>query len=427
MDLTIHRGAKEIGGTCIELKTAESRIIIDFGLPLVDENKEAFDAKGIHGKSKEELIRKSILPDIKGLYKDDSPSVDAILLSHPHQDHYGLLSFINPNIPIFMSQGCKILIEASYFFGQTDCQLTNIQTVQSWKPFKRGDFTITPYLVDHSGFDALAFMIEAEGKKVFYSGDFRGHGKKSILFKNMLKNPPKGIDYLILEGSMLGRDKGKYETEQDIEDELAAQFKHGNNLFFVACSTQNIDRLVSIYRACLKSDRVFVIDPYTALILDKLQAVSSNIPQYDWGKNIKVFFVPNSYTERMAENKSLFKFKSAKITYDEMQEKRHKLVIKDSYTTRRIFAVKKNLGDSVLVYSMWEGYLPEVKPFWDKYNVPIIIVHSSGHAYVEELQEFVKAIKPKWIIPNHTFYPEKYPDYFGSSILLLRDKETVEL
>jgi ribonuclease J len=110
-----------------------------------------------------------------------------------------------------------------------------------------------------------------------------------------------------------------------------------------------------------------------------------------------------------------------------MQEKRHKLVIKDSYTTRRIFAVKKNLGDSVLVYSTWEGYLPEVKPFWDKYNVPIIIVHSSGHAYVEELQEFVKAIKPKWIIPNHTFYPEKYPDYFGSSILLLRDKETVEL
>ena len=184
MNLTIHRGAKEIGGTCIELRTAESRIILDFGLPLVDENKEPFDAKGIYGKSKEELIRKSILPNIKGLYKDDSPSVDAILLSHPHQDHYGLLSFINPDISILMSQGCKILIEASYFFGQTGCQLTNIQTVQSWKPFKMRDFTITPYLVDHSGFDALAFMIEAEGKKVFYSGDFRGHGRKSILFNN---------------------------------------------------------------------------------------------------------------------------------------------------------------------------------------------------------------------------------------------------
>jgi len=427
MNLTIHRGAKEIGGTCIELQTAKSRIILDFGLPLVDDNKEPFDAKGIYSKSKKELIRQSILPDIKGLYKDDSPSMGAILLSHPHQDHYGLLSFIHPDIPIFMSQGCKLLIEASYFFGQTECKLENIQTVQSWKPFKRGDFLITPYLVDHSGFDAIAFLIEGEGKKVFYSGDFRGHGRKSILFNNILKNPPKDIDYLILEGSMLGRDKGKYETEWNIENELTAQFKNGKGLFFVACSTQNVDRLVSIYRACLRSDRVFVIDPYTAFILDKLQAVSSNIPQYDWGKNIKVFFVSNSYTEKMAENKSLFKFKSARITYDEMQEKKHSLVVKDSYTTRKIFANKNNLDSSVLIYSMWEGYLPQVKPFWDKHNIPIVMIHSSGHAYIEELQAFVNAIKPKWIIPNHTFYPAKYTGIFGNSILILKDGHTVEL
>lgn len=44
MKLTIHRGSKEIGGTCIELQLATSRILIDFGLPLVDENKERFDS-----------------------------------------------------------------------------------------------------------------------------------------------------------------------------------------------------------------------------------------------------------------------------------------------------------------------------------------------------------------------------------------------
>jgi len=282
-------------------------------------------------------------------------------------------------------------------------------------------------LVDHSGFDALAFLIEGEGKKVFYSGDFRGHGRKQVLFKNILKNPPRNIDYLILEGSMLGRDKGKYETEQDIERELTTQFKESDNLFFVSCSTQNIDRLVSIYRACIKSGRTFVLDPYAAFILDRLKAVSSNIPQYNWGKNIKVFFVPNSYTERMAENKSLFKFKSAKITYDEIQEKRHKLVVKDSYTTRKIFANKNNLGNSALIYSMWEGYLPQVKPFWDKHSVPIVMIHSSGHAYIEELQAFVNAMKPKWVIPNHTFYPEKYPGIFGRNILTIKDGQTVEL
>jgi len=86
MKLTIHRGAKEIGGTCIELQLATSRILVDFGLPLVDENKEQFDSRKIKNYTKEDLIQQGVLPQIKGLYKNEDPLIDAILLSHPHQD-----------------------------------------------------------------------------------------------------------------------------------------------------------------------------------------------------------------------------------------------------------------------------------------------------------------------------------------------------
>jgi ribonuclease J len=426
MKLTIHRGTHEIGGTCIELQSQNSRILIDFGLPLVDENREPFDSDKIKNKSKKELINSEVLHPIKGLYNDEQPLFDAILLSHPHQDHYGLLSYINPKIPIYLSQGCKELIEISCFFGQTSCDLKGTKAVKSWDKFKIGDFAITPYLVDHSGFDALAFLIECEGKRIFYTGDFRGHGRKSILYENLLKRPPKNIDYLILEGSMIGRDKGKYQTELDIEKKLTKQFQ-ANNLFFIACSSQNIDRIVSTYKACKESDRIFVIDPYTAYILDKLKKISANIPQYNWGKNIRIFFVPNSYTKKMADDKSLYKFKSAKITYDEMTESKNKVVIKDNYLTRNIFAKKKDITGSKLIYSMWEGYLPDVKPFWEKYNIPIIKIHTSGHAYIEELQKFTKAIKPKNIIPNHTFYPENYDKIFKNRIIRLKDKQTINL
>jgi len=427
MKLTIHRGSKEIGGTCVELQSGGSRILIDFGLPLVDENMEQFDSKKIRGKSKEDLIQSGVLPDIEGLYEGERSSVDAILLSHPHQDHYGLLSFVNPGIPIYLSEGCRQLLEVSHFFGQTDFDAINVKPVKVWKQFNQGDFIIRPYLVDHSGFAALAFLIEAEGKRIFYSGDFRGHGRKSILFENMLRRPPKNISYLLLEGSMLGREQGECTSEGDIENKLVGLFKNKDEMYFAACSSQNIDRIVSIYRACLRTGRIFVIDPYTACVLHKLKKISAHIPQFDWGDNIRIFFVPNSYTDKMAENKSLFAFKSAKITYNQMQAARNRLVIKDSYRTRWIFSRKRHLANTTLIYSMWEGYLPDVKPFWDKNKVPVLQVHCSGHAYVGDLERFAAAIKPEFIIPIHTFFPEKYHDLFGSNIKLVKDGQPVEI
>jgi ribonuclease J len=427
MWLTIHRGSREIGGSCIELQSEGSRILIDFGLPLVDENRERFDSNAIKGNNKEALIEQGVLPDIAGIYRDERNQFDGILLSHAHQDHYGLLSYVNPEIPIYLSNGSKEMLGIAHFFGQTDFTAANLNAIESWNPFRLGAFTITPYLVDHSAFDALAFLIEAEGKRVFYSGDFRGHGRKSVLFENMLKRPLKDVDVLILEGSMFGRSKGKYETETELENRLVELFEGDEQLCFLACSSQNIDRLVSVYRACVRSDRIFVIDPYTAYVLDKLKTISPNIPQFDWGKNIRIFFVPNTYTEKMAQNKSLFKFKSAKITYDEMSRFRSKLVIKDTYLTRKIFAKKNDLRDTKLLYSLWNGCLPEVRPFWDHNNVPIIEVHCSGHAYVEDLQEFVKAIDPGSVIPVHTFFPEDYAEVFQTEVNLVDDGKAVEI
>jgi len=399
---------------------------MDFGLPLVDNNKEQLDSRKITSQSKEQLIEKGYLPKIKGLYDHESPYIEAILLSHPHQDHYGLLSYISQKIPVYMSRGCKALIEISFFFGQTNYDLANIKTVRPWRPFRKGNFAITPYLVDHSGFDALAYLIEGEGKRIFYSGDFRGHGRKKILFDNLLKHPPRNIDYLILEGSMIGRDKGRYHSENDIEQEMINLFRDDEKLFFIACSSQNIDRLVSVYRACLKTDRTFVIDPYTAFVLDKLKVLSSKIPQAGWN-NMKVFFVPNTYTEKMAESNDLYKFKAAKISFQEIVRIGSKLVIKDTFATRNIFGKKKALTNAELIFSMWDGYLRDVKSFWDNHKVKIVGIHSSGHAYIEELKSFVKAVKPKYIIPNHTFFPEKYRDILGGNIMLVRDKQSIIL
>ena len=66
MNITIHRGTHEIGGTIIELQSDGTRILLDAGYPLF------LDGKPIDNKISKlapaQLLRLGVLPDIKGLY-----------------------------------------------------------------------------------------------------------------------------------------------------------------------------------------------------------------------------------------------------------------------------------------------------------------------------------------------------------------------
>jgi ribonuclease J len=53
-------------------------------------------------------------------------------------------------------------------------------------------------------------------------------------------------------------------------------------------------------------------------------------------------------------------------------------------------------------------------------------VHTSGHATVDDLKKFVRAIKPKTLVPIHTFNPEKYSDLF-SNVRMLKDGEVFDV
>jgi ribonuclease J len=72
MKVCIHRGAHEIGGTCIEVEAQGKRLVLDIGQPLDCPDPEI-----------------AALPAVQGFQEDDA-SLLGVILSHPHQDHYGL-------------------------------------------------------------------------------------------------------------------------------------------------------------------------------------------------------------------------------------------------------------------------------------------------------------------------------------------------
>ena len=85
-----------------------------------------------------------------------------------------------------------------------------------------------------------------------------------------------------------------------------------------------------------------------------------------------------------------------------------------------------------LIYSMWEGYLQksDTKKFLDyltNRNFTIHKIHTSGHADTETLKQMVEAIKPKNIVPIHTFSGSEYDKIFKTPIVEMNDGETKEI
>ncbi len=432
MNLTIHRGTNEIGGSCIELCSENTRILIDFGMPLVDKAGKEFSFKPFENMSTDELIENSILPDIPGLYKPETKKVDGVIISHAHADHYGLLNYIGSHVKVFMGEATKDLIDLSGIFTKHKIKFHNVELFKSTSEFKVGDIKITPILVDHSACDAYMLLIESAGKRIIYSGDFRLHGRKYYMMKELLKNPPKNIDYLIMEGTQVGRGKIQSKTEDDIENELLPRFKEGKiNLVFT--SGQNLDRLVSIFRACLRAKKILVVDVYIALIL-KTMSKYAEFPYPSQSYNMKVLYSKSS-TDRIAkiDNKRiLYEFKNFKIKRDEINNNptNYVMIVRPSM----LYDLKKipNLKNGNFIYSMWEGYKDKkkTKEFMDyltNLGFTNNDIHTSGHAEETSLIEFATSIQPKNIIPIHTFSKSQYQTIFKQNVLLLDDKQTINL
>ncbi|MBA7471954.1 Ribonuclease J [subsurface metagenome] len=432
MNLTIQRGTHEIGGSCVELcsDSGESRIVIDVGMPLVTPDRLPFEWHRYKGLPQEQLLEQGVLPAVDGLYSHQKPSISAVILSHAHQDHYGFIRFVHPNIPLYMSLGTKGLVEVSNLFLGTGVNLDLIRTFTMWQPFQVEEFITTPYLMDHSAPDAAAFLIEADGQRLFYSGDFRGHGRKQVLLERLSSTAISSLDCLIMEGSMMGRDAGRYPDENAVEQAMYEIMVDQRSYTFVFCSSQNLDRLVSIYRAVKRTHKTLVIDLYTAFALDKLSSISSRIPQFDWNE-IRVLYA-YSHAKKLAERdkKLLYRYRKAKIEWNEIRSNPHDMVIlsKDNRYFRMMLQKLSASGEAKAIYSMWHGYLERTNlaQVLESQGIELIEIHTSGHAYVEDLKRLACAMNPRCLVPIHTFYPDQYGS-IHENIVQLDDGETYYL
>lgn len=401
MRACIHRGSKQIGGSCVEVESCGQRLLVDLGLPLDAEENTC-----------------QYLPKISGLDGSD-PSLLGVLISHLHLDHFGLLAHISTKIPVGMGTAARRILEAAAPFlpgtWPTPADGWNYQSGQS---FPIGPFHVTPFLVDHSAYDAYAFLIESGGKSIFYSGDFRAHGRKAVLIERLTTNPPQNIDTLLLEGSSLGRitDSQQFPTENEIENHLVDVLSATEGLALIHTSSQNIDRIVSIFRASKRTVRKLIIDLYTAAILEATG--NNNLPQSAWSD--VALYVPQAQRVQIKNNdwfELLKRHSTNRIFIEDIQQLSNKSTLLFRPLHRFDLERGQCLSGATYIYSQWEGYWDRgtydmVKEWLDRHSIPKISIHTSGHASPGDLKKLVSAINPQKVVPIHSFFPEKYFELF---------------
>lgn len=357
----------------------------------------------------------------------------AVLVSHGHQGHWGLVPTLPSTIPVWIGRGAADILRAADFWG-SGIDLREAGHYRDREPFRVGPFTVTPYLTDHSGFAAYSLHIEAGGRSLFYTGDFRGHGRKHSL-QHLLAHPPRDVHALVIEGTSLrlavidGDDaQTAVDSETAVEHALTETLRETDGMVVVLSSPQNIDRAVTAYRAALRAGRDVAVDLYSA---DVLEATGRpTIPSRACRLAADAGIRPLHQRVKVKDAEQFDRVvvvKERRVFGDDLAAGRGRWMLLGSYQREIPHLIRSGAHrGGAVVWSMWDGYLDKpsgvrLRRLLGGAGIPLIHHRTSGHARIADLKLLVDAIAPSRLVPIHTEAPTMYESTFGVRTVLEGD------
>lgn len=312
---------------------------------------------------------------------------DAVIFTHYHGDHTGMADRVPPDVPMYIGRAAKefLLLSKRHQNSFPVPVIEKMRTYRNGESFTVGDIRITPVLTDHSAFDAYMLLMEAEGRRILHTGDFRTHGIRGNSVLPALAPLRGTADLLICEGTNLSCTMPVTVSEYDLgyaAEVLMERFAYT----FVLADPLDIDRLAVFHRASAKRGPFFC-DPYQMMLLDEADRSGREIsPDYSFcrrqlyreGADTGRGFCMAVRTEKA--------FQKILKPYREKEKERSLFIcaVPEAY-------LKKHEG---AVMELTEGFRYVVK------------LHTSGHASAEALYALAQLLQPGHIIPIHTAAPE---------------------
>ncbi len=363
---------------------------------------------------------------------------DAVFYTHYHGDHLGLFLCVPDHVRQYIGSVAKRVSirkhrQLSYIEGreqQSEEEIAKLERMGELTPRQTveiGDMKITPYLVSHSAYESYMFLIEADGKRVLHTGDFRGHGYLSKGLIPTIANTilPQGpIDFLITEGTMLSRPGEKVLSEKELQREVRKIMTRYKNVF-VMCSSMDLERLSTFYAANMQlKNRPVVCDHFQKNILEIFTESA--------GAHTSSFRFDDVYDFNPANAKLL----------DWMGDKGFCMFVRATDKFKdycQTLLPRLDPNDTVLIYSMWKEYVnPDGKHAIQRYVDFVSMfpniekLHTSGHASADCLAEVCNLVNPALgIIPIHSEDSASYANLpiskeLKEKIITDKDSKTIE-
>jgi ribonuclease J len=329
-----------------------------------------------------------------------------------------------------------MLMAGSLFAGpKTEIPRDRQTTLETRKTINIGGISVTGLSVDHSAYDSMAFLIEADGKRLLYSGDLRLHGRKRGMARALYKFiAEKPVDILLMEGTNFRKspqaDGSDNFTEKDLEDTICRAIKRWNHLVLAHFSPQHFDRMISFFKATRDAGRIFVVDAYGAFVWDVIRR--REFRDLMAKKQIRVYFnqsFQHSWRKNIPKLNRPFLAASIDLPAILAEQERYTMLFRPSMLDLDFGGQLPK--HALCLHSLWGGYL--VKPEYIILKAAITSAegefsecHTSGHISAEDIEKFVKAVNPRYVVPIHTTGRSEFQKRF-KNVLVVEDGQEFDL
>jgi ribonuclease J len=446
--LTFYGGVNEIGGNKILLEDKDTRVFLDFGKSFTRRAKffeEYINPRVANGI--EDYLTMGLLPNVKGIYRDDlmkmaqrnvmEPSVDAVLLSHAHSDHADYISFLHGKIPIYMGETCHLILQAiqersdrqmereilTYrerpYNRKVDPIKRKIKTFRTGDKFKIGSLEVEPIHVDHSVPGAYGFIIYTSQGPVGYTGDIRLHGTVPEMTRHFVERAKEErLIALIIEGTRIA-DEIREESEQLVFNESQEIVSTTNRLVLADFNFKDVDRLRTFFNIAKENDRKLVVKMNDMYFLKHLSKDPKlNVPAID-DEDVIIYlpkkgsgtYLDSDYRGR---DKEFAGRHNARNAQEIAKNESKMLCALEFFSFTALIDMKPGPG-ATYIHSASEPYNEEqeisqerIDAWMDHFGMHKFQCHCSGHARSRDLLHIAEEINPHTLYPVHTQRPEIY-------------------